>query len=316
MRVDVLVIDGVFDLGLSSVLDTLTTARALTGHIAPPRPRFDVRVVGVRRRVATSHGLRVPVETPRSRPDVVVVPALGQKTHESLKKVLVRPDLEDVRDLLRSRAQQGIRCLAACTGTFVLASTGLLDGGRATTSWWLAPAFRRQFGDVELDASRMVVESGPCVTAAAALAHLDLTLWLIRRVSPALATLASRYLLIEPRSSVALHAIPDHLAHQDPTVEAFERWARENLSKPFRVAEVARVIGTSPRTLARRLRATLGKTPVGYLQDLRVERALHRLRTSDIGIEQLAAEVGYADGATLRALLRRKTGRGVRELRR
>jgi transcriptional regulator GlxA family with amidase domain len=74
-------------------------------------------------------------------------------------------------------------------------------------------------------------------------------------------------------------------------------------------------VGTSQRTLARRLALVLGKSPLSYVQDLRVERATHLLQTSEASVDEIAAEVGYADGVTLRTLLRRKTGRGVRELR-
>ena len=68
--------------------------------------------------------------------------------------------------------------------------------------------------------------------------------------------------------------------------------------------------------LARRMQSVLGKTPLAYFQDLRVERAVHLLRTSDASVDQIGTQVGYADGVTLRALLRRRLGRGVREIRR
>ena len=110
--------------------------------------------------------------------------------------------------------------------------------------------------------------------------------------------------------------IPDHLAHADPVVERFECWARSQLAKGFSLAEAASAAGTSERTLARRLQSVLGKTPLSYFQDLRVEHAVHLLRTGNASVDQVAAQVGYSDGVTLRALLRRKLGRGVRELRR
>jgi transcriptional regulator GlxA family with amidase domain len=175
--------------------------------------------------------------------------------------------------------------------------------------------FRARFPRVELDDSRMVVESGRLVTAGAAMGHLDLALWLVRRRSPALAALTARYLMIDSRFSQATYAIPDHLAHADPTVEKFERWARRHLAERFSLEDAARSVGASPRTLARRLQHVLGKSPLSYVQDLRVERAVHLLQTSDDNIDEIAAQVGYADGVTLRTLLRRKTGRGVRELR-
>ncbi|WP_425478213.1 helix-turn-helix domain-containing protein [Pseudoxanthomonas winnipegensis] len=99
-------------------------------------------------------------------------------------------------------------------------------------------------------------------------------------------------------------------------VERFECWARRRLAHGFSLAEAASAAGTSERTLARRLQSVLGKTPLSYFQDLRVEHAVHLLRTGNASVDQVAAQVGYSDGVTLRALLRRKLGRGVRELRR
>jgi transcriptional regulator GlxA family with amidase domain len=162
----------------------------------------------------------------------------------------------------------------------------------------------------------MVVRSDNIVTAGAALAHFDLALWLVREISPALAAITARYLMADPRPSQVAYAIPDHLIHADAVVERFERWARENLSNGFSLDEASRAIGSSPRTLARRLRAVLGKTPLSYFQDLRVERAVHRLKTTGESVERIAIEVGYSDAVTLRNLLRRRLGRSASELRR
>jgi transcriptional regulator GlxA family with amidase domain len=175
--------------------------------------------------------------------------------------------------------------------------------------------FRQRYPQIGLDESRMLVNSAGFTTAGAAMAHLDLALSVVRAASPGLASMAARYLLVEARGSQAEFVIPDHLAHADPVVERFEGWARQRLSKGFSLADAARAVGASERTLARRLQSVLGKTPLSYFQDLRVERAVHLLRTGTESVDQIAAQIGYADGVTLRTLLRRKLGRGVRELR-
>jgi len=313
MRIDILVLDGVFDTGLAALLDVFATANELQ----PGQSPLQVRPVGVRRRVVTDRGLRVPVQPAQSGPvpDVLVAPALGSKTPQALEQAMRRADVRDAVHLLRERGDGGSRLAAACTGTFLLAASGLLDGRRATTTWWLAPYFRQLHPQVELDESRMLVPSGSLVTAGAAVAHLDLALWLLRQLSPASAGLVARYLMIDGRPSQAAYAIPDHLAHADPLIERFERWARAHMAQGFSLGEAARATGSSERTLARRLQRVLGKTPLSYFQDLRVERALHRLQTSRDSVDAIAAEVGYADGVTLRTLLRRRLGRGVREIR-
>ncbi len=313
MQVCVLVLDGVFDTGLSTILDTLQTANELAEGTRGEQ--FRVTVSGLRRRAKTQQGLQVPLSAlPRSRPDVVIVPALGAKSPAALDPALQRKDVSETGALLRTWAGAGTRVAAACTGTFVLAHAGLLNGQRATTTWWLAPYFRERFPLVELEESRMVVDSGGVATAGAALAHIDLALWLVRRRSPALARTVAHFLTFDGRPSQTAYVMQDHLAHADPLVEKFESWARRHLSE-FSLDRAARSVGTSERTLERRLRAVLGKSPLSFVQDLRVEQAIHRLHTTAQSIEEIADAVGYQDGVTLRTLLRKKTGRGIRELR-
>lgn len=315
MRVSVLVLDGVFDSGLSVVLDTFETANELGGGTRKST-RYEVTLCGFRRAATTHQGFRVPLERAGRgpRPDLVVVPALGAKTTETVSAALARTETSDAGALLRTWSNAGARVAGACTATFVLASSGILDGGRATTTWWLSPLFRERFPAITLDESRMVVESSRVVTAGAALAHVDLALWLVRQRSPSLAEATAKHLVFDARPSQGAFVMPDHLAHTDPIVERFEQWARHHL-KGFRLSEAAKRVGASERTLERRIRAVLGKTPLSFVQDLRVEMAVHKLRTTRDSLEEIASAVGYGDGVTLRTLLRKKTGRGVRELR-
>jgi transcriptional regulator GlxA family with amidase domain len=90
---------------------------------------------------------------------------------------------------------------------------------------------------------------------------------------------------------------------------------REHLHTAIAIDVVAEILATSQRTLTRRLDAVLGKTPIEYIQDLRIERAVHLLKTNKLTVDRIAEQVGYADGQTLRTLLRRRLGKGVRELR-
>ena len=317
MRLHVLVLDDVFDLGLSAILDVCQTANELIEMAGLPVARFDVHTVGVRRTVSTSHGLRVPVEPVGARrPDCVVVPAIGFKTPGPLEEALARPDVADAGDVLRQWARRGATMAAACIGTFVMAESGLLDGQQATTTWWLAPFFRQRYPEVRLDESNMIVKSGRFVTAGAALSHVDLALWLVRSVSPQLASLTARYLIVDSRPSQSAYALTDHLMHSDPVVQRFERWARSRLSQGFSLADAAKAVGASKRTLARRMQGVLGRSPLSYFQDLRVERAVHLLKTESASVDDIATRVGYADGATLRTLLKRRLDVGVKEIRR
>jgi transcriptional regulator GlxA family with amidase domain len=317
MKVSVLALESVFDTGLATILDAFHTANELAELSGLSSSRFEITIVGVRKTVRTAQGLTVPVRPiARRPPDCVIVPAIGFKMPDALQRALTRSDVRDAAVVLRQWAGQGATMTAACIGTFVLAEFGLLDGERATTTWWLAPLFRTRYPAVRLDESLMLVKSGRVVTAGAALSHMDLALWLIRQQSPKLAAVTAKYLIVDSRPSQSAYVLTDHLIHNDPLVERFERWARTRLAHGFSLDEAAKAVASSKRTLARRMHAVLGKSPLSYFQSLRVERAVHLLKTGNESVDEIAARVGYADGVTLRTLLRRHLGYGIREIRR
>ena len=317
MRISVLALDNAFDTGLATVLDAFQTANELADLASLSSSRFEVTVVGVRKNVKTSQGFTVPVRPVAKRaPECVVVPAIGYKMPDALQRALARPDIRDATAVLQQWAERGTIMSAACIGTFVLAESGLLDNRDATTTWWLAPLFRSRYPAVRLDESHMLVKSERVVTAGAALSHMDLALWLIRQHSPKLAALTAKYLIVDSRPSQSAYVLTDHLIHNDPLVERFERWARTRLAHGFSLDEAAKAVAASKRTLARRTEAVLGRSPLSYFQSLRVERAVHLLKTGNESVDQIAARVGYADGVTLRTLLRRRLGYGIREIRR
>ena len=127
--------------------------------------------------------------------------------------------------------------------------------------------------------------------------------------------MTAQYLIVDSRPSQSAYALTDHLVHTDPLGGRFESWARANLARGFSLNAAARAVGSSKRTLARRLHAVLGKSPLEYVQALRVERAVHLLKTTRASVDEIAARVGYSDGVTLRTLLRRSRHAGVKEIR-
>jgi transcriptional regulator GlxA family with amidase domain len=317
MRIAILALEGLFDTALTVSLDAFTLANKFSSRLMGGRPRFDVSIVGVRRRVRSGLGLTIPVEpiALSLKPDWVIVPALSTGTPQELVPALKRRDVIEAAEQLRLWHAMGACVAASCIGSFILAESGLLDGCAATTTWWLGPLFRERYPRVLLDESRMLVAADRVVTTGAAMGHLDLALWLIQKASPGLADVVSRYLLADIRSSQTPYIIPNHLAQADPMIKRFEQWSREHLKSGFSLEAAAKALATSTRTLQRRCEAVLGKSPLSYFQDLRIELARSLIQGSDLNIDSIATEVGYVDGATLRTLLRQRLGRGVRDLR-
>ncbi|MEV6212365.1 helix-turn-helix domain-containing protein [Kitasatospora sp. NPDC051914] len=317
MKISVLVADGAFDSGLAAVLDVLQTANELRDELPKPPPPWQVTCINPHGPVRTAAGHLVQAVSPAAAeaPDVLVVPGAGPKQPDPLVQWMDSPAQQAVRDVVRQARADGVPLAAACTGTFVLAESGVLDGLPATTSWWLAPAFRQRYPQVALDDSHLLTHAPGITTAGAAMAHLDLALSLVRDGSPALAELTARYLVIDTRPNQAAYAVPSHLARTDPMVSAFERWVREHLDQPLRITDAARAVGASERTLQRAVDRVLGTSPLKFAQSIRLEQAAHLLRTTDLPTDAVARRVGYENATTLATLLRERLGMTPGQLR-
>ncbi|NMI01984.1 GlxA family transcriptional regulator [Pseudonocardia acidicola] len=319
MRVAMLAIDGAFDSGLATVADVLETANVLRDEIERPPPPWEVTVVGTRRQVRTAAGMRVTttsVEELDAPPQLLVAPALGVRQSAAVVETVGAARNRPLLDLLARCRSEGIELAGACTGAFFLAESGVLEEQPATTSWWLGPTFRARYPGVDLDTGQTLVRGEGVSTAGAAFAHIDLALSLVHTQSPALADLIARYLLIGDRASQASFAVPTMLARNSPEMATFERWVRSHLDGPIRISAAAAAIGLSERTLQRVTAATVGMSPVEFVNEVRLDEAAFLLRSSTLTADAVAARVGFQNAGTLRALVRRRRGMTIRELRR
>jgi transcriptional regulator GlxA family with amidase domain len=316
MEIAVLVCDGVFDSGLAAILDVLGNANAMAGEIGEAPP-WNVTTVGSRPQVRTGAGHLVTTMplAHAGEADLLIVPAVPESGPDALLGFVSGDQTLPARNLITQTRERGAAIASACAGTFLLAEAGILDGLRATTTWWLAPAFRARYPAVQVDQSQMVIASDGITTAGAAFGHLDLALAIVRASSPALADLVARYLVVDERPSQSVYIIPSALAQSDPTVAAFERWVRTRLAEPISIPRAAESIGVSERTLQRSVQRTLGTSPIRFVQDLRIEQATHLLRTTGLSLETISRKVGYEHPNTLRVLLRERTGKTTMALR-
>lgn len=308
--------DGMLDLGLACLLDILSTANTLSPQVGLTGAPFETIPLGLGDQVRTAHGLTMattPWTSLDELPDLVVMPALGLRPPAGIvDAVRDHPALRVVTEL----PERQVAVAAACSGTFFLAEAGILDGRPATTSWWLGPAFRARYPAVELDESRTLILGEDVTTAGAAFAHVDLALSMVRRRSPALADLVSRYLVVGDRPAQGSVAVMSVLATANPTLAAFERHVREHLAEPIGIAAAARAVGVSERTLQRITAETLGISPLRFVQDVRLDHAVALSRTTSGSAEQIARAVGYQNAGTLGALLRRERQTTLAVLRR
>jgi len=278
--------------------DVMATANRISSQ-AKRAPPFDVTTVHCGPR-SNSRGLR--------RAELVIVPGLGIASADELDSWLKSPACRRAGDMLVGAFGSGAALAASCASTFLLAETGLLDDRRATTTWWLAPAFRRRYPKVELVTDRMVVTDWPIATGGAAMAQMDLMLGVVGRFAgPGLARACANYLLLDERRSQAPFMAITYLAGQDPRIAKAESWARRNIARDFSMEQLAASAALAPRTFARRLFATCGVSPIQFVQRIRIETARYLLETTRLPVDEIARKVGYAEPSTLRRLIRRET---------
>jgi transcriptional regulator GlxA family with amidase domain len=308
MHVGIVALDGYFGSAVAAVIDILQTAEAVRTDVDPSLPELVVEIVAPRKRITSSGGMTVTATRSLRELedlDVVVLPALGTIAPDTTVAVV---ESSQGRSVVKHLGQldPDAGCLAAaCTGVFLLAETGVLDGREATTTWFLTPTFRARYPSVHLDIDRMVVADGPTMTAGAAFAHIDLALAMLRGISPQLTEQVARLLLVDERLTQTAYVAYSEIAHGNPLVLAFEAYIREHLDQAFSLEATAQAIGISRRSLERRTRALLGLTPLEIVQRLRLERAAHLQRTTNLSTEAIARRVGYSSGEPLRALQRR-----------
>jgi transcriptional regulator GlxA family with amidase domain len=297
-RVTVVEIEGCMASSAAITHDVMATANRISGATKRALP-FNVATVrcGPRRNRAELRGT-----------ELVIIPGLGTWSADQLERKLESPACRRARDMLVEAFESGAALAAPCASTFLLAEAGLLDGRRATTTWWLAPLFRRRYPKVELVTDRMVVADWPIATGGAAMAQMDLMLAVVGRFAgPSLAKACANYLLLDERRSQAPFMAITYLAGQDPRIAKAEQWVRDNIVRDFAMEELAKAVALAPRTFARRIAVTCGVSPIQFVQRIRLETARYLLETTRLSVEEIARQVGYAEPSTLRRLIRRDT---------
>lgn len=204
--------------------------------------------------------------------------------------------------------------LSICSGAFLLAAAGLLDGRRAATHWRYAPALAARYPQIAVDADVLYVEDGPVVTGAGTAAAIDVCLHLVRvEHGAAVANAVARRMVVAPhRTGGQAQFVETPLpatADPDDGLGGLLQWAQHHLHEPLTVPALAARVLMAPRTFARHFRTTTGTTPHRWLLEQRLLRAEHLLENTDLPIDQVAARCGLGSPDTLRHhfSLRRRT---------
>jgi len=289
--VAILALDGVVAFDLSTPLEVFGRTRLSDGqaayrlHICAPTDEID----------AGTFTLRAPYRLDvLAQADTIILPGLTDVTMTIPTEVVVA---------LRNAAAGGARIASICSGAFILAATGLLNGLRATTHWAAASLLAQRYPSVEVDANVLFVDNGQFLTSAGAAAGLDLCLYMIRQdYGSAVAASAARasVMPLEREGGQAQFIVHEPPIPDGISLEPVLRWMEENGQRELRLEDIAAQARMSTRTLSRRFREQTGITPFQWLNRARLYKAQGLLETTDRPVEWIASQVGFGSSTTFR----------------
>lgn len=250
-----------------------------------------------------------------SKANIVLLP--GIYIQNGMASLLT--SLHEMRDLLpvlRQKHAQGCLLAANCSATFLLAEAGLLNGGHATTSWWLERAFKTRYPLVDLHLSEVLDEYQNIYTSGAATSYLNLAYHLVERFAGHdIAAGVAKTLLIDanrasqmPYMQMLSLTLQDTQSHENLLVQRAQKWMSQHHHLPFRLPSLASHLAVSERTVIRHFQQTLNTTPASYAQNIKIDVAKRLLETTTLTLEQVAERTGYSDPSSFRRLFKRHTG--------
>lgn len=319
------VYDGILASGVAGSIDVFTAAnRVLAERKGDRRAKASLlrwRIESLDGKpVQTASGQIVAVDgqiNARAAADAIVVTA---PFIANIEHFFDQPDrLKPLFAALRRQHERGALLASYCTGSFILAEAGLLDGGVATTHWAQARTFAKRYPEVDLRVSEILTEQNRILCSGAVTTSLNLALRLVEKLAGSeVAATTGKMLLIDTNrvSQSSYASLPAAPVHSDALVERAQRWMEKSLGQGFSLAELARHLSVSERTLNRRFKLATGEAPLHYLQSLRVDVAKRLLETKGLNVDAVSARVGYGDLSTFRRLFRRETGLSPREYQR
>ncbi len=242
-------------------------------------------------------------------PDIVIIPDLAVMPGEPVPNTY-----SAIADWIGGAHANGAIVCSVCTGSTLLALTGLLDGEDATTHWAWEGDFRSRFPQVKLRKERVLVPAGEghrIITAGSTTSWHDLLFYLIARVhSLEEARRIAKFFLLQWHADGQLPfaSLTVTRQHKDPLIAAAQLWAADNYASMNPVSAMVEQSGLTERSFLRRFRAATGQSPVEYVQTLRIEEAKHLLEATDMLPDDIAGEVGYAETSSFRRLFKRLVG--------
>ncbi len=319
----VLAFDGCFATSITGPVDVFNIANIHQRVCKenPGNPLFSWKIYSLDGKpIRTSTGVSIAVNGDYGQignPDICFIPGIDHAYgNEVISKVSLLRDT--VGNLIKQHHARGATLASVCSGSFVLADTGLLKDREATTSWWLAHHFSEAFPDVNLQLEKIVTEDNNIFCSGAVTAYLHLCIALIEKFAGSqMAQMCAKTILLHSKSPSQAPYIPisHHMRQQDDMVQQAVVWMQQNLAQEFALEDLADRLAVSPRTFIRRFNHATGKPPKQYFQKLRINEAKRLLESTQLSVDDITEKVGYLDVSSFRRLFKREVALSPTEYR-
>lgn len=310
LNIAVMAYDNCLQSGIATMLDLFTLANWEHKRLTPKAGSLfcHTEVVTLRGETAISFN-RQPMPANRDlyaceHIDLLIVPGVMGRPDRLLEQT-------ELSEWITQQHQTGTVVASACSGAFLLAQAGILNGRQATTHWQLSDRFRLRYPKVDLQIDQLVIDGGDYLCAGGTGAHTDLALHLIEKFgSKALAKVCARMMLIDgnQREQAQFIKFKGTREHIDDPVLKVQKWLDKHYLEKVSVSSMARLSGLNERTFLRRFSKATGSSPIAYLQKMRIEKAKHLLLKTTLPLAEITKAVGYVDLSSFRRLFHQVVG--------
>jgi len=309
--VTILAFEHVYATALTGVADLFNMAGVGWNRIQgePPEPRFQVNIVTeLGQPIRCANNITIDAHGSIEQfpdTDLLIVPTIAGQMEKTLQRN------QGLLPWLQHHHRQGADIASNCTGSFLLAEAGLLDGKTATTHWGFVEQFQQRFPRVDLQPEQLITADGNVFCSGGGMAWLDLALYLIERYyghEIAIACAKSNVIDMDRSSQSAYSVVRSKKYHHDLTILAIQEWLEDHYQDKIQLDDVARRFDLTPRTFKRRFKAATGDSPLHYLQSLRIDAAKKYLESSHKRFDDITRLAGYEDTSSFTRLFKKHTG--------
>jgi transcriptional regulator GlxA family with amidase domain len=309
MKVAVLNFEGAVASSVAGPYDMFSKVRMIAGSLnVKSKTFFDVDIVNSSNLVSNNPFSMVGSVAISNKKtyDLVLIPAMQADCIDRTLK-----NEAGLIKWIKNQHKRGAEIASMCMGAFILASTGLLDGKRATTHWMGVPYFKQLFPKVKLEDGKVIIDEGRIYSSGAAFSFTSLIIYLIEKFCGRdMAFAASRVFMIQVHDSSQHSFSIFNLQHnhEDYDIGRVQDYIEKNFDEGLTINGLAEKFNMSPRTFIRKFTTITGNTPLEYIQRVRVEAAKRLLEKGKLTVEQVCMEVGYGDFGFFRNIFKRLTG--------